>query len=128
MSYVNSVNAWRTPEPAGVNDGLMFDRNEHLAETSAANVFLIERDRRPMLRRKRGMVRGISRQVLGNDVGDVEITHQKSAIIAGAFVGSTPMEGRPILRFGDRQSAAFNMLPFAKHYFSDSHASMAAFK
>ena len=111
MSYV------RTPESAGFIDGLIFDHDEHLAEASAPNIFLIERDRRPKLRLKPAVVRGTTRQPLGK----IGVAHQKSVIIAGAFVRSTPMKER----VGDRLLATFEQLPFAERCFSDSHASTA---
>ncbi|HUN96413.1 MAG TPA: aminotransferase class IV, partial [Bradyrhizobium sp.] len=39
-AYVNSFLARRMAEKAGADDGLMFDRDGHLTEASAANVFL----------------------------------------------------------------------------------------
>jgi branched-chain amino acid aminotransferase len=40
-AYVNSFFARATAEKSGFTDGLMFDREGHLAEASAANVFMI---------------------------------------------------------------------------------------
>ena len=44
-AYVNSFLARKTAEKSGADDGLMFDREGHLTEASAANVFLISGDR-----------------------------------------------------------------------------------
>jgi branched-chain amino acid aminotransferase len=44
-SYVNSFHARRTAEAAGLDDGIMLDREGRLAEASAANVFVIMGDR-----------------------------------------------------------------------------------
>jgi branched-chain amino acid aminotransferase len=44
-AYINSFHARRSAEAAGLDDGIMFDREGRLAEASAANVFVIMGDR-----------------------------------------------------------------------------------
>src|SRR4029077_1618889 len=62
-AYVNSFFARRTAERSGFDDGLMFDREGHLTEASAANVFLIAGDRLITPRLKPDVFPGITRRV-----------------------------------------------------------------
>lgn len=104
-AYVNSFHARRTAEKSGAQDGLMFDRDGHLTEASAANVFLIEGDRLITPRLKPDVFPGITRQVfleLARDAGiettQAELTRDDLAAIDGAFLCSTLMEIRPIAK------------------------------
>ena len=50
-AYVNSFFARKTAEKSGFDDGLMFDREGHLTEASAANVFLISGEQPLLVKR-----------------------------------------------------------------------------
>jgi branched-chain amino acid aminotransferase len=120
-AYVNSFNARRTAEQAGFNDGLMFDRDGHLAEASAANVFLIFGDRLLTPRLKSDVFPGITRLVVmelaadvGIEVEECEITREKLASADGVFVCSTLMELRAVSRLGQREISTLELAPFKK--------------
>jgi branched-chain amino acid aminotransferase len=106
-AYVNSFFARRTAEKSGFNDGLMFDRDGHLTEASAANVFLIAGGRLLTPRLKSDVFPGITRQVLlelarglGVDVREAELRREDLVGIDGAFLCSTLMEIRAVSRLG----------------------------
>ena len=108
-SYVNSFHARRTAEQAGFHDGIMFDRAGHLAEASAANVFLIEGDRLSTPRLNPDVFPGITRQVLIEIAGakdiqvhEEEIRREQLDRADGAFLCSTLMEIRGLSQLGDR--------------------------
>jgi branched-chain amino acid aminotransferase len=108
-AYVNSFFARKTAEKYGADDGLMFDREGHLAEASAANVFLIVADRLITPRLKPDVFPGITRKVFleiardrGMDTHESELRREDLAGIDGAFVCSTLMEIRAISKLGDR--------------------------
>jgi branched-chain amino acid aminotransferase len=108
-AYVNSFFARKTAERSGFNDGLMFDREGHLTEASAANVFLISGERLITPRLKPDVFPGITRQVLlelargkGIDIQETQVRREELAAIDGAFVCSTLMEIRAVSRLGDR--------------------------
>jgi branched-chain amino acid aminotransferase len=118
-AYVNSFNARRTAEQAGFNDGLMFDRDGHLAEASAANVFLIDDERLLTPRLKPDVFPGITRQivmelasVIGLAVDEREITRETLTTVEGAFVCSTLMELRAVSRLGERELPTRELAPF----------------
>jgi branched-chain amino acid aminotransferase len=120
-AYVNSFHARRTAEQAGFNDGLMFDRDGHLAEASAANVFLIRGDGLLTPRLKSDVFPGITRQVVmelaaenGISVEEHEITREELAAAEGAFVCSTLMELRALSRLGERDLPTLELAPFKK--------------
>ncbi|WP_292533058.1 aminotransferase class IV [Methylocystis sp.] len=109
-AYVNSFHARKTAEKAGFDDALMFDREGHLAEASAANVFLIEGGRLITPRLKPDVFPGITRLVviklaadLGIDVRETEIGHDDVASVDGAFLCSTLMEIRALSNLGVRE-------------------------
>ena len=108
-AYVNSFFARKTAEKYGADDGLMFDREGHLAEASAANVFLIVADRLITPRLKPDVFPGITRKVFleiardrGMDTHKSELSREDLAGIDGAFVCSTLMEIRAISKLGER--------------------------
>jgi branched-chain amino acid aminotransferase len=108
-AYVNSFFARKTAEKSGFNDGLMFDREGHLTEASAANVFLVAGERLITPRLKPDVFPGITRQVLlelargqGIDTQEAQVRREELAAIDGAFVCSTLMEIRAVSRLGDR--------------------------
>jgi len=108
-AYVNSFFARKTAEKYGADDGLMFDREGHLAEASAANVFLIVADRLITPRLKPDVFPGITRKVFleiardrGMDTHESELRREDLAGIDGAFVCSTMMEIRAISKLGER--------------------------
>jgi branched-chain amino acid aminotransferase len=108
-AYVNSFFARKTAEKYGADDGLMFDREGHLAEASAANVFLIVADRLITPRLKPDVFPGITRKVFleiardrGMDTHESELRREDLAGIDGAFVCSTLMEIRAISKLGER--------------------------
>lgn len=108
-AYVNSFLARKTAEKSGADDGLMFDRDGHLAEASAANVFLIAGDQLITPRIKPDVFPGITRKVIleiANDVGidarELELRREDIAAFDGAFLCSTLMEIRAISKLGDR--------------------------
>lgn len=118
-AYVNSFHARRTAEQAGFSDGLMFDREGHLAEASAANVFLIERGRLITPRLKPDVFPGITRAVilelvrgLGIEVEELEIDRMRLAAVQGAFVCSTLMEIRGLDRLGERKLPTVELAQF----------------
>jgi branched-chain amino acid aminotransferase len=106
-AYVNSFFARRTAERSGFDDGLMFDREGHLTEASAANVFLISGDRLITPRLKPDVFPGITRRVFlelarekGIETQEAEIRREDLAELDGAFVCSTLMEIRAVSRIG----------------------------
>jgi branched-chain amino acid aminotransferase len=106
-AYVNSFFARRTAERSGFDDGLMFDREGHLTEASAANVFLIAGDRLITPRLKPDVFPGITRRVFlelarekGIETREAEIRREDLAELDGAFVCSTLMEIRAVSRIG----------------------------
>ena len=108
-AYVNSFFARKTAEKSGADDGLMFDREGHLTEASAANVFLIAADRLITPRLKPDVFPGITRQVVleiardqGMDTREAELRREDFAGIDGAFVCATLMEIRAISKLGER--------------------------
>ena len=108
-AYVNSFFARRTAEKSGFNDGLMFDREGHLTEASAANVFLIVGDRLITPQLKPDVFPGVTRQVLlelarhqGMETEEARVRREDLAAIDGAFVCSTLMEIRAVSRLGER--------------------------
>jgi branched-chain amino acid aminotransferase len=111
-AYVNSFHARKTAEKSGFDDGLMFDREGHLTEASAANVFLIRGERLLTPRLKPDVFPGITRQVFlelahanGIEAKEAELRREDLAGIDGAFLCSTLMEIRGISRLGDRTLA-----------------------
>ena len=108
-AYVNSFFARKTAEKSGADDGLMFDRDGHLTEASAANVFLIRGDRLITPRLKPDVFPGITRQVFlelargkGMQPQEAELRREDLAAIDGAFLCSTLMEIRAIAKLDNR--------------------------
>jgi len=108
-AYVNSFHARRTAEKCGFDDGLMFDREGHLTEASAANVFLIAGDRLITPRSKPDVFPGITRLVVlelaranGIAACEAEIGRADLAKIDGAFLCSTLMEIRAVSQLGEQ--------------------------
>jgi branched-chain amino acid aminotransferase len=106
---VNSFLARRTAEKSGFDDGLMFDRDGHLTEASAANVFLIADGRLVTPRLKPDVFPGITRQVVlelascnGIETQQADLLRADLAEIDGAIVCSTLMEIRALSRLGER--------------------------
>lgn len=107
--YVNSFLARKEAELAGVNDGLMLDRQGRLAELSAANIFFINRNgglATPCL--NDDVFPGVTRSVvirlseaLGIQVAERDLYPSDLRDMRGAFVSSTLMELRPIDRIGE---------------------------
>lgn len=94
-------------EKSGADDGLMFDRDGHLTEASAANVFLISGDRLITPRIKVDVFPGITREVVmeiardkGIDVQESELRREDLAGMDGAFLCSTLMEIRGLSKLG----------------------------
>jgi branched-chain amino acid aminotransferase len=117
--YVNSFLARRTAEKAGFDDGLMFDREGHLTEASAANVFLISGELLFTPRLKPDVFPGVTRQVFlelarskGIETREAELTRQHLAEIDGAFVCSTLMEIRGLSILGERPLATIELPVF----------------
>jgi branched-chain amino acid aminotransferase len=115
-AYVNSFTARRSAEACGFDDGLMFDRDGHLAEASAANVFLISGDGLVTPRLKPDVFPGITRTVIlelakasGIHVREADLQHQDVAEVDGAFVCSTLMEIRGISRLGERSLSTLEL-------------------
>jgi branched-chain amino acid aminotransferase len=115
-AYVNSFHARKTAEKSGAHDGLMFDRDGHLAEASAANVFLVVDGRLVTPRLKPDVFPGITRQVIleiahkmGVDAREAELRREDLAHIDGAFVCSTLMEIRAISKLGQQDLATIEL-------------------
>lgn len=107
-AYVNSFFARRTAEGNGADDGLMFDRDGHLTEASAANVFLISGGRLITPRLKADVFPGITRKVVleiacdnGIETQESELRREDLTGIDGAFVCSTLMEMRALSKLGE---------------------------
>jgi len=107
-SYVNSFFARKTAELAGFDDGLMFDREERLAEASAANTFVIMGDRLLTPPLNPDVFPGLTRQVVlelarakGIDAVETDLWRPDLAKIDGAFLCSTLMEIRAVSQVGD---------------------------
>jgi branched-chain amino acid aminotransferase len=120
-SYVNSFFARMTAEKSGFDDGIMFDREGHLAEASAANVFLIAGDRLLTPRLKPDVFPGITRLVLlelarrdGVDVCEAELTRDDLAGMDGALLCSTLMEIRAVSRLGERSLSTQELPAFKR--------------
>jgi branched-chain amino acid aminotransferase len=108
-SYVNSFHTRRTAEASGFHDGLMFDRNGYLAEASAANVFLIKKERLITPPLNPDVFPGITRHTVVTlaqqqaiDLEEVDLQHDDLLTIDGAFLCSTLMEIRPISLLDNR--------------------------
>ncbi|MFI5013972.1 MAG: aminotransferase class IV [Hyphomicrobiales bacterium] len=108
-AYVNSFFARKTAEKSGFDDGLMFDREGHLTEASAANAFLIVGDLLLTPRLKPDVFPGITRQVVlelarqeGMETRQAELRREDLAAIDGAFLCSTLMEIRGLSRLDGR--------------------------
>ena len=106
-AYVNSFFARKTAEKSGADDGLMFDRDGHLAEASAANIFLISANRLITPALKADVFPGITRQVIleiahekGIDTYETNLRREDLAQVEGAFLCSTLMEIRAISKLG----------------------------
>jgi branched-chain amino acid aminotransferase len=119
-AYVNSFLARKTAERSGFDDGLMFDRDGHLTEASAANVFLVTKDRLITPRLKPDVFPGITRQVVleiaranGIEASEMELRRENLGDISGAFVCSTLMEIRGLAKLG-AQSLPTAELPVYK--------------
>ena len=107
-AYVNSFFARKTAEKSGFDDGLMFDREGHLTEASAANVFLIAGDQLLTPRLKPDVFPGITRLVFlelararGIEVREAELRRHDLAGVDGAFLCSTLMEIRAVSKLGE---------------------------
>lgn len=118
-AYVNSFFARKTAEKSGAHDGLMFDRDGHLTEASAANVFLIVGDRLVTPRLKPDVFPGITRQVFlelardnGLETSEAELRREDMAAIDGAFVCSTLMEIRAISQLDHRHLPTIELPPY----------------
>ncbi len=103
--YVNSYLARRGAERAGVDDAILLDRRGYVAEASAANLFLIDREglRTPAL--SGDVFAGVTRATvieICRDMGvgcvEEDIEPETLGQVAGAFLCSTLMEIRPITR------------------------------
>lgn len=109
-AYVNSFHARRSAEAAGLDDGIMFDREGRLAEASAANVFVIMGDRLVTPPLNPDVFPGITRQTIidvaraeGIDVAELDVGRAGLAGIEGVFLTSTLMEIRGVGRLDDRE-------------------------
>jgi len=108
-AYVNSFFARKTAEKSGFDDGLMFDREGHLTEASAANVFLISGEQLLTPRLKPDVFPGVTRKVflelardMGIEVREAEIRREDLAQIEGGFLCSTLMEIRGLSKLAER--------------------------
>ena len=108
-AYVNSFLARRTAEKSSFDDGLMFDRDGHLTEASAANVFVVVGERLVTPRLKPDVFPGVTRQVIlelaspaGIEVQEAELRREDLVTINGAFLCSTLMEIRAVSKLGER--------------------------
>ena len=108
-AYVNSFHARRTAEAAGFADGLMLDREGRLTEASAANVFVILRERLVTPPLNPDVFPGVTRKVIidlarqeGIDVSEENLTAKDLTEIDGAFLCSTLMEIRGVSTLGER--------------------------
>ena len=115
-AYVNSFLARRTAEKSGFDDGLMFDREGHLTEASAANVFLIAGDRLITPQLKPDVFPGITRKVLlelaqanGIESREAQLRREDLCGVDGAFLCSTLMEIRGLSRLGERELATADL-------------------
>jgi branched-chain amino acid aminotransferase len=106
-AYVNSFYTRYEAEAQGFEDGVMLDRYGRLTEASAANVFLISRNRLRTPKLTDDIFPGITRLTilriatqLGIDVEEAELYESDLSSITGAFLCSTLMEIRGIGRLG----------------------------
>lgn len=118
-AYVNSHFARRTAEAAGFDDGVMFDRDERLAEASAANIFVMTGDRLLTPPPNADVFPGITRQVIldlargaGIDVRETDLRRADLANIDGAFLCSTLMEIRGLSQLGEYPLATAELAVF----------------
>jgi branched-chain amino acid aminotransferase len=115
-AYVNSFLARRTAEKSGYDDGLMFDRDGHLTEASAANVFLINGEVLVTPQLKPDVFPGITRKTVlelahanGIETREAQLNREDLAEIDGAFLCSTLMEIRGMARLGERPLATHEL-------------------
>lgn len=108
-AYVNSFHARRTAERAGFHDGIMLDRDGHVAEASAANVFLIKDEMLFTPPANPDIFPGITRKVIldiaarsGVDAVVRDLTRADLDSCDGAFLCSTLMEVCPVSRLQHR--------------------------
>ena len=115
-AYVNSFLARRTAEKSGADDGLMFDRDGHLTEASAANVFLISATASITPRIKVDVFPGITREVVseiardkGNGRAGSRATARGSRRHGWCVLCSTLMEIRAMSKLGARPLATVEL-------------------
>jgi branched-chain amino acid aminotransferase len=120
-AYVNSFHARRTAESSGFGDALMFDRDGHLAEASAANVFLHAGGQLVTPRLKPDVFPGITRQVvlelaqsIGIETREAEVRREDLAGMDGVFLCSTLMEIRAVSQIGQRVVPTAELPTFKK--------------
>ena len=108
-SYVNSFFARKTAEKSGFDDGIMIDRENRIAEASAANVFFIIGEKLLTPALNPDVFPGITRQSVlqiarreGINVRELDLRPKDLLEINGAFLCSTLMEIRGLSQLGER--------------------------
>ena len=112
-AYTNSYLVRREAQQAGFDDGVMLDREGHVAECSAANLFFLRGSElvTPSLTDDifPGITRGIVLQLaheLGLCCEERKVAPSELDGFEAAFAGATLMELRPIVSIGDVKYAA----------------------
>ena len=102
-SYVNSYLVRRAAQKAGFNDGIMLDKKGRIAEASAANIFLLDREKIVTPALTPEIFPGITRFTLLDIAKSLEIEVIERDIypeelenFEGAFLASTLMELKPL--------------------------------
>jgi branched-chain amino acid aminotransferase len=120
-SYVNSYLVRKAAEAAECDDGIMLDHNGRIAEASAANLFLLQREILVTPSLTPDIFPGITRFVLLDIAKSLNIKLVERDIYPteldkfdGAFLASTLMEMRPIHRVGDYHYDSLNHPLFKK--------------
>lgn len=106
-SYVNSYLCKRRAADAGYDDGLMLDRSGRIAETSAANFFLIRGSEVVTPSLSEDVFPGVTRDLiievargLGKAVSEQDVFPSDLTSADAAFITSTLLEVRPLDEVG----------------------------
>ena len=106
--YVNSYLTRNEAEQRGFDDGLMLDRNGHVTEASAANVFFFNRGHLITPAITPEILPGVTRRMIfeiaermGIFVQERSVLPQEFADFEGAFLCATLMELKPITQIED---------------------------
>jgi branched-chain amino acid aminotransferase len=114
--YVNSYLARRAAEREGFDDAILLDRNGHVSEASAANIFVIQGTRLLTPALSGDVFPGITRRTVMEICRELDISCVQTDIkpdtlrtATGAFLCSTLMELRPVARLEEKELATASL-------------------